>query len=271
MNSSSKLLLVCCALLLCAHVSFAQESPAGTASATAVPDTVIEKIPFVVTGVPYSSITESETIQTGDDGTRFDRKAEKMKTYRDSQGRTRTERYMPSLPSKSDPEEVLTVTIRDPVAGFEYFLNPRDHTARRKVLHAPRENAESNGSVVTRLEARSRDDRPHPKITVEDLGTQVMDGLVVAGKRTTMAFPADFDGNDRPFDVVNERWFSKELETNILTVTNDPRSGEHKIKTTIINRAEPDPALFEVPADYTISEMPAAKRGPDANFTFPHP
>lgn len=59
-------------------------------------------------------------------------------------------------------------------------------------------------------------------------------------------------GNDRPFDVVTERWFSKELETYILIKTNDPRSGEHTIKTTITDRGEPDPSLFQVPADYTI-------------------
>jgi hypothetical protein len=55
--------------------------------------TVMEKIPAVVTGQPYAAVTESEAVQTAADGTRFDRKMDRMKTYRDSQGRMRMERY----------------------------------------------------------------------------------------------------------------------------------------------------------------------------------
>jgi hypothetical protein len=151
---------------------------------------------------------------------------------------------------------LASVTIRDPVAGVEYFLNPGEHTARQMTLHLPRQgNAESNGSTVIRLEAKPQDNRPRPKIRVEDLGTQVIDGLTVEGKRTTTTFPVDAQGNDRPFDVVTERWFSKELETYILIKTSDPRSGEHTTKTTSVDRSEPDPVLFEVPADYSITEM----------------
>jgi hypothetical protein len=254
MKPPVKLLLLCSVILLCSHVSFAQEPP-SVAGPIGARGAGLDRIPAVVTGLPYSSVTESETIQTGADGTRFDRKSERGKTYRDSQGRTRMEHYIPSALPKNDPVELVTVIIRDPVAGVQYFLNPRQHTARRMTLHLPRQgNAESRSSAVTRLEMKPGDDRPRAKTTVEDLGTQVIDGLLVEGKKTTMTFPADFQGNDRPFDVVTERWFSKELETYLLIKTSDPRSGEHITKTTIIDRAEPDPTLFQVPADYTITE-----------------
>lgn len=215
----------------------------------------IEQIQRVVTGEPYAAVTESETVQTAANGTRFDRKMTRTKTYRDSQGRTRMELYFPSGLSNSDPAELGTVRISDPVAGVQYILNPRDHTARQMALHLPGQgNGESNGSVVTRLEDKPTDDRPRPKITVVDLGTQVMDGLTVEGKKTTMTFPVGAQGNDRPFDVVTERWFASELETYILIKHNDPRSGESTTKTTIIDRAESDPALFQLPADYAITK-----------------
>jgi hypothetical protein len=232
--------------------SLAQGSPTGVAGQIVVPGAV-EKIPLVVTGQPYAAVTESETVQTTADGTRFDRKMGRTKTYRDSLGRTRMEQYLTGALANSDPAELAMVLIRDPVAGVEYVLNPREHTARQMAVHLG--NAESNGSVVTRVEAQPTNDRHRPKITVDDLGTQVIDSFTVEGRRTTMTFPVNAQGNDRPFDVVTERWFANELEMYVLIKTNDPRSGEHTIKTTIINRSEPDPALFQVPADYAIAKM----------------
>jgi hypothetical protein len=255
LNKHGWLFLVCSVILLCGHVSYGQESATTVTNALALRSAPVEKIPAVVTGLPYSSVTQSESIQTGTDGTQFDRRAEKIKTYRDSQGRTRSERYIAGGLAKDNFAEVVNVTIRDPIAGTEYILNPRTRTARQMTLHLPRqEKTENNGHPDSRVEMKSSDGRPHATAKVDDLGTQVMDGLVVEGKKTTVAFPADFEGNDRAFEVVTERWFSKELEIYILIKTDDPRSGEHRIKTTITGRAEPDPALFEVPADYTITQ-----------------
>ena len=253
MKSCFGALLGCSLLLLCGLIAFGQES-SGTMTSTIVVRDGMERIPRFVAGMPYSAETEAEGQQTGTDGTRFDRKMTRTKTYRDSQGRTRMEHYMPTGLSNSDKPTLLNVTIEDPVAGKMYFLNPREHTAREKALHVP--HAEENGGA-TRIQTRTmmRTDQPQPKITVEDLGTQVIDGLVVEGKKTTMTIPANAQGNDKPFDIVTERWFSKELETYILIKNSDPRSGEHTIKTTITSRAEPDPALFQVPADYTITQQ----------------
>jgi hypothetical protein len=45
---------------------------------------------------------------------------------------------------------------------------------------------------------------------------------------------------------------SPELKIVVLRKTSDPRSGEDMLKTTNLNRAEPDAALFQPPPDYTI-------------------
>jgi hypothetical protein len=219
----------------------------------AVRDTGWEKIPHVVTAMPYSAVTEAETLQTLPDGSHIDRKMERTKTYRDSQGRTRMEHYLPTGLSNNDPPTLGSVIIRDPVAGFSYFLSVQKRTARQSVFHMP---AAETG-VVTRLETRTSaaGDRPPIKITVEDLGTQVIDGLAVNGKKVTSTIPANAQGNDRPFDVVAERWFSDELKIYLLIKTADPRSGENTIKTTVTDRSEPDISLFQVPPDYTITQQ----------------
>jgi hypothetical protein len=256
MNSCFRALLTCSLLLLCGSIAFGQES-SGTMTSTISVRDGMERIPRVVTGLPYSAVTESESSQTGADGTRFDRKMEKDKTYRDSQGRTRLEHYLATGLSSADPPTLVTVMIHDPVAQTAYSLNPRDHTAREMPFHVPRtDDTDRNTFVTARLQPRTADgnERPTPKITVEDLGTQVIDGLTAEGKRTTMTFPASAQGNDKPFDTVTERWFSQELKIYVLIKNSDPRSGDHTIKTTIIDRAEPDPSLFQVPPDYTITQ-----------------
>ena len=61
-------------------------------------------------------------------------------------------------------------------------------------------------------------------------------------------------GNDLPIVVVTERWYSRDLQMNIVTKRNDPRNGETVTKLTNVSRAEPAHSLFEPPADYKISD-----------------
>lgn len=67
-----------------------------------------------------------------------------------------------------------------------------------------------------------------------------------------MTYPPHSFGNDVPVVTTVEQWRSLELKFDVLNIRLDPRSGETKIRVTDINRAEPDPSLFQVPADYTI-------------------
>jgi hypothetical protein len=92
------------------------------------------------------------------------------------------------------------------------------------------------------------------EVNQESLGTQSIEGVTAEGTRMTFTIPAGKIGNDRPIVTVNERWYSPELQTVVLTKNSDPRMGETTYRLTNINRSEPDPALFQVPADYTVDE-----------------
>ena len=64
---------------------------------------------------------------------------------------------------------------------------------------------------------------------------------------------------------MNEQWYSLELQVYVLTKQSDPRSGETIYRLANINRSEPDRALFEVPADYSVIEksaLPVKKKKP---------
>jgi hypothetical protein len=92
--------------------------------------------------------------------------------------------------------------------------------------------------------------------TQESLGSQMMEGVMVDGTRTTVVIPAGQIGNDRPIAIVTERWYSPELQITVMSRHTDPRLGETITKYTGIQRAEPDSALFQVPAGYTLREEP---------------
>ena len=70
----------------------------------------------------------------------------------------------------------------------------------------------------------------------------------------TTTIPAGEIGNAQEIKVVSEQWFSDELQVLVMTKHSDPRSGETIYRLTNILRAEPDPSLFTVPADYTVEE-----------------
>jgi hypothetical protein len=93
-------------------------------------------------------------------------------------------------------------------------------------------------------------------VVTEKLGTQVIEGVAAEGSRTTITIPAGEIGNERPISIVNERWYSPELKTVVMTRHSDPRVGETVFRLTNISREEPDRTLFEVPTDYTIKDDP---------------
>lgn len=86
----------------------------------------------------------------------------------------------------------------------------------------------------------------------EDLGTQNIEGVEAEGTRITTIIPADAIGNERPIEIVYERWYSKDLHVVVFSRHYDPRFGEQTYRLTNINRTEPDPSLFEVPTGYRI-------------------
>jgi hypothetical protein len=88
----------------------------------------------------------------------------------------------------------------------------------------------------------------------EDLGKQTIEGVNAEGSRTTTTIEAGAIGNDRPIQIVSERWYSPELQTVLMTKTTDPRMGESAFSLTNVHRGEPGAYLFQVPAGYTIAD-----------------
>ena len=91
-------------------------------------------------------------------------------------------------------------------------------------------------------------------VTTTSLGTRTQDGLTLEGTQTKRTIPAGAIGNERPIEILVERWFSPELQVNVMIKRNDPRTGETLFQLTNIARQEPDGSLFQVPPEYTVKE-----------------
>jgi hypothetical protein len=89
----------------------------------------------------------------------------------------------------------------------------------------------------------------------ESLGKQMIEGVEAEGTRTTDTIPAGAIGNERPIEIVYERWHSQELKMDIMVKSLDPRWGESIQRLTNIDRSEPDPSLFQIPSDYTVQDV----------------
>jgi hypothetical protein len=215
----------------------------------------------LVKNSPYAAQSVTEFTQTLADGNRIHRTTSGS-IARDSEGRTRREQTISGIgPMATSGQAMKSVMIHDPVAGATYSLEPNSHAAH--VTHASTFNFQVNKEAVEKAlvekvsaeaKMKMRTRTPDPNTKAEDLGTQVMEGVTVQGKRVTRIIPAGEIGNDRDLTVVNETWFSPELQVVVMSRTSDPRSGDSVYKLTGISRAEPDPALFQVPADYQIRE-----------------
>ncbi len=229
----------------------------------------------VVAGAPYSATITNDSVQTLADGTHITSSSSGT-TARDSQGRTRQDAPLPALGNLSATDAPHLVFIQDPVAGASYTLNLTDKTAWKGPAPPPL-GAGAPGTMVSTnsvfihsgsAAAMQFPDGPPTStiflqkrlaesegdVTSENLGSQIMEGVQVTGIRTTRTIEVGKIGNDRPITIVTEVWTSPELKTIVLSKRNDPRMGEQTFKLTNIQRSEPDPSLFTVPSDFTITE-----------------
>ena len=211
-----------------------------------------------VTGSPLSATEERHTQQTLGDGTNLEVSSSNL-FYRDSQGRTRTEQTT---------QGKTTIVIYDPVANFTARLDPATRTAVRSNLPGVAATgtltpAAGGGSqlqvrdaVGGLLQSATLPGTEDQQVSREDLGTINQNGVAAQGTRATLTIPPGKIGNDRPIRVVNERWFSADLQMLVKSTNSDPRFGTTTYQLTNIVRANPDAGLFQIPSDYTVSEGP---------------
>ncbi|HTS27169.1 MAG TPA: hypothetical protein VMH81_14935 [Bryobacteraceae bacterium] len=214
-----------------------------------------------VVGKPFSATEERKTMQTLADGTLIENTNTSL-LYRDSQGRIRTEQTANGR---------TRIVIADPVAHTTIVLDPAAKTARKTpanglvpaqpagagVMRGGRSGGGANASAsyaegyIAGQAAALRDLNRN----TEDLGVQTVNGVAAEGTRLTQIVQAGKIGNNRDIHITNERWYSRDLDTLVKTVNSDPRFGVTTYQLTNIVQGTLDPALFQIPPDYTVTEL----------------
>lgn len=206
-----------------------------------------------VTGAPYSAVETRTTEQVLANGNVIQHQ-QQSNLYRDSLGRTRTDTTM----QRPNGQTATRVMVMDPVAAVV-----REIDAQHKTVH---EMALPSASSQTGANARPRrafhsNASTSANVQTEDLGVQTINGVTATGKRVTRTIPAGAQGNAQPMQIVRETWVSDDLKIPVMVKTTDPRLGTTTTQLTNIVRAEPDAALFQAPAGYTLTKGMGRHRG----------
>jgi len=205
-------------------------------------------------GCPFSAVVEIVRTRKLGDGSQVQTKSRAL-SYRDSVGRVGYQSFAITENDQDRPETPNMILIADTFARFEYVIFPDRTTAWRYAMKIPA--ASWLGGE------QPQDPSPQPsgsqatpdagvKISVENLGSRQMEGLLAEGTRTTKTIPAGVDGSDKEVTVIIEWWISPELGITLLKKVSDPRSQDREERVTKLWRSEPDAAWFRVPEGYAI-------------------
>jgi hypothetical protein len=177
---------------------------------------------------------------------------------RDSQGRVRFDRPLGEVHVQTGPDagadvRVHVIEICDPVQGEITQLDNanRSATIRHLVsLSAPPSSATS--PVFCQVPANPKDPS-NPAI--EDLGHRSIEGFDAQGWRITTLVQMPNTSPPAKLQRIRELWCSEELGAVLLESASGSLDGpKQEAALTKIERIEPDPKLFEIPSDYTVSD-----------------
>jgi hypothetical protein len=223
----------------------------------------------VIKGSPFTADRVSDHTQTLADGTQIRRPSSIEHIFRDSRGRTRTERpaFGQSLVVSDHAPDFKMTVIVDTVASFAYLLDDQNKVAHRvhvvlpvgrpAVRGASSETVSTGAAVDTGFVA-SADGIAHstvgarPRPVDQKLGVKNIEGVLAEGTRTTTTWTVGSLSNDRPVVMTNEVWRSIELEEIVASTSSSPFKGEDNMRLINLTRVEADPSLFQPPADYTV-------------------
>jgi len=209
-----------------------------------------------VTGAPFTATVIVQNSQVLADGNQIQHTSTGT-LARDSQGRTRRDMTPPALGAMvaAGRSSLHFSMINDPVANVHYMLDPDKKVARQMSMH--KHNGGGHGGPAgAAVRAGSRgENSDQANVVTTSLGSKTINGVSATGTLITRTIPAGAIGNEKPIVITNERWYSAELQTMVMTKTSDPRMGDFVRQLSNIQRTEPDATLFQVPADYTVVKV----------------
>ncbi len=210
--------------------------------AQARPDIFVTPVP----NAPFHGVVQVERSVVARDGSLVNLRSIR-EIGRDSQGRIHNESRVLLPASGNVIPAIQNIHLYDPVSRTTVSLYPANKTFFSSVVNHP--PSTEPPQLLASPTARSL---PQNQFThEEDLGMHEISGLPAHGVRETQTIPAESSGSGKEIVITDEYWYSEDLRINLMLTHSDPRTGSVIMTVTQLNRNEPAPAFFEVPADYT--------------------
>jgi hypothetical protein len=247
--------------------------------------TVIASILQPVTGAPYQAEEVTRSVQKLYDGTVITHET-RSTVARDADGRMRQDMYIVhsgQVDGRQVDQNFQSATVGDPVTHTMLFWTGTDFkTAMRMQLPSlpaaatrtglmggiagtgsplanskpPQMLKEYTAPVGTvKLGTNGSLTPTKNQVSINDLGQQSIEGVLVTGQRTTTTIPTGAIGNDRPIVAIHEEWRSPELKILVKSSDSDPRTGEQMMELHNIVRSAPDASMFQAPAGYKVQDF----------------
>jgi hypothetical protein len=206
----------------------------------------------VIRGLPYSAhqtITITKHLQDGSEQTTNYESFE----WRDAEGRSRMEQI------QMDRGRVhRIINIGDPVA-HRHLSWTEGESLDKEVMetHVTQEYEFLDHVPGTEWSSQQRADvvasKHNPNLTMEELGTATINGVLARGLRSFETIPGTRDANGQPLKRVHEQWRSvDELSMIVRSITDDPLTGKSNCELTILSRDNPDLSLFQPPTGWLV-------------------
>jgi len=164
------------------------------------------------------------------------------KMYRDSQGRTRTDRqWLVNGKMRVEPSMIV-----DPVQQIIMHIEHNSKTVTIQHGAASAETPKTDTGVVEKpIEKPAAEEKLAPGL--KRLGTMALEGFTAIGTQYTRS--------EQPLDR-DESWVSDDLPGTVLMMKSEgPQAGTVSTTRLVnIKREEPDPELFRPPAGYAVHD-----------------
>ncbi len=163
---------------------------------------------------------------------------------RDIDGRIRQQQWL-VMPKGSSPG-LKMVYIKDPVTNTLTTWSEGDKS-KNEAIQIKLPDTTSTSKTKDAQAAANRKSG-----TVEELGQQSIEGVLVTGERITHVIPVGSVGNDQPITRTNEIWTAPDLQLVIREIYTDPRTGVRTSELKDFSRENPPITMFQPPDGYTV-------------------
>ncbi len=231
-------------------------APANEPTKTPCMESLSDQVSIYTAGKPFLATWRRATIWTRSDGTDSTEELFLFKMARDSSGKKLYEEQSLSREVTGRVPD-LSISLDDPLSGTTLTWSDQDKVAwviHGNSIHSPamqdlfrkwpwvRKNW-----TATLCAAGSFDDfEKGESFSIRNLGSRRILGIDAEGTLGTRN-----DGS-----VTEERWYSSDLRIPLIIRVTETGVGTAVLEIKSMERVEPDPGLFRVPAGYTIQDWP---------------